>query len=364
MLILKDDLKVQMRDDFRSTLQLLKYLPKFQALGDNFGGDPLLQADVSLEIFKHMQEQLLLDTVPCRLRALIRGRSAPDAHIWLTVLPLPHLAYDFDPIGFQLLLKYHFGMSFLDHEIPCPSCMRVQDKAAAKAANGGGGGRFYHNKYNPKLGKFRPHVPSEFSSESTRSNVIPTMDIYLEHAIHCPCNGDRILKHDSLVRTFANYLKKKLRVRTDIEQRDSSGNKTRPHDVRLTCIDGDKELSYDFSVVATCCKTYVQNSAKEALYAAELRYKAKLSEIEKKGVVGLKPLPFIIESVGGLHPKASAAIYTIATRTAGGDVISVKSACKDIKTLLSVTLQKQNSLVLKFHYTDIFPVAVYRQSYA
>jgi hypothetical protein len=74
-------------------------------------------------------------------------------------------------------------------------------------------------------------------------------------------------------------------------------------------------------------------------------FKSKTTKYSDLPVVS-RPIPFILETLGGLHKVAADQVKGLAGRVAEFSNVSVKHASMELQTLLSITLQKFNGYML------------------
>ena len=234
----------------------------------------------------------ILDSVDVRTKALLLGKSMHYANSWLFATPNTYSNSIINPKAFQLLLKYHSAMPICVHDQRCLACGKK-------------------------------------------------MDAMGDHMISCNVTGQRIGKHNSLVRQVGSYLEKgKMTHRTEV-----GVEKDRMGDLVILDFANGRDLYVDLSVVSTLCASYRNMSSKEAGAAGFARRNEKLRKYaEQVEKVAFEPL--VVESIGGWNIEGKKLLKKIAARVALENFLEEKTLLRDMMTLFSICLQKINAQMM------------------
>ena len=236
----------------------------------------------------------LLSIADARGKALLNGRCMQYANGWLFGVPSEWLGSVIEPTSYRCLLKYHLGIPLSTGVVRCNECHALMDDMG-------------------------------------------------DHAISCATAGDRIAKHDTLVCSLAESLRKaNISVKTELGD-PNQADQTRPGDLVLLNWREGQDLYLDFSVASTLAPSYRALSSRKGGGSAEERVKFKLNKY-KDVVVKFEPL--VVESLGGWAESAIPLFKRFATRISEVEIIDPAKALARLLTSMSFRLQKLNGNML------------------
>jgi hypothetical protein len=227
-----------------------------------------------------------------RGKALLNSKSQKYANAWLLAVPAAFCGQKIAKAEFRAALKYHSMIPLYEREPTCPFC----NKRA---------------------------------------------DIFGDHFISCSTTGQRIEKHNTLVRFVAEKLRG-ARVPIVLSlgvDKDVMG------DLVLRNWRNGRDLYLDFSVAGVLTQSYRTKGALEKLGAAKARCEEKKKKYEQQmQIVDFQPIVF--ESLGAIEHSAIPILKLIASRISEFSFIESKEALKRLVTGLSIQLQKHNGAML------------------
>jgi hypothetical protein len=167
------------------------------------------------------------------------------------------------------------------------------------------------------------------------------LDVMGDHLIQCSSTGQRIGKHDALVRKMGEFLRKgKIAFVTEL-----GVDKDRMGDIVLLDFQRGSNLYVDLSVTSTLCQSYRVQGSKKQGAAGEMRRQEKLKKYAIQAEqVAFEPL--VVESLGGWNKQGQSLLKSIAARIATEGFTEEKSSLVNFMTGLSICLQQFNGAMM------------------
>jgi len=244
--------------------------------------------------------QILLNTSDQRTQALLKSKTMKNAQAWLTAIPSTYNGQYIQPLQFQSLLKFHTGMEIRSNHVQCAVC---RDNA----------------KKNTPLDKLG------------------------DHAITCGSSGQRIAKHNLVIKFITENLKAALMLHQTEERVDHAAL----GDIFILDWIAGRDLYVDVSITNPLCPSYRNLAAREVGGAKEAREKQKRDKY--KTVIEENNLlfqPIVADTLGGWGPEARRFFEKIVKAVATYKRTEFKSEMNVFMTGLSCRLQKSNALML------------------
>ena len=259
-----------------------------------------------------LESMLISDATPVHVRAHLRLVSQDGAGAWLNVAPAAEDDTEMTGQLFRVAVKRRVRAPLLEREAPCPCCGLA-------------------------------------------------MDVWMDHALVCSCNGDRTLRHNA-VRNLVYWLaavsgllpeKEKpglLPLRPEAEKlrgEQVSNNNRRPADVWVPQWGSGGPAAWDFAVTSALRSDNMFTAANEPSAAAatyEWHKRDHLSTAQQCGEQGLQFMPLVAEAHSGTWGPTARAVWHFLAKSwaaASGSDVSLTSA--KLAQRLSTTLQRANA---------------------
>jgi len=231
-----------------------------------------------------------------RIKGILMNRCKKYCNGWLYTVPAVWAGTNIKKFAFRCLLKYHSGIKILKEESKCSECGKKSD-------------------------------------------------VYGDHAISCGSTGQRIAKHDTLVKSLATTLNRAGILCSTELPADVQGD--RMGDIVLFNWIECRDMFLDFSVINSLCPSYRSLSAKDPFSASNKRVSEKWDRYYKT-VEDTKTMftPVVVESLGGWHEDAVHLFKKFANSIANMKRSNEKDERNALMTSMSIRLQKMNGEML------------------
>lgn len=233
-----------------------------------------------------------------RTRGILNARSLNNSSLWMLAIPSEWNGQAMDSTGFKSALKFNTCHPFTAPPVNCCQC----------------------------------------------KNTVVQLDSYGDHAVSCPCTGDRIGKHNAIIGILSRALTK-ARITHSKEVRV---DRTVMGDIVIDCWINDTPLYIDVSIVNPVAPSYIRSAqVKEgAITRREIEKRTKYSE-QINGPNAKLFQPVVCETFGGWKKESIMLFKLIAEKIAERKFTDVKTEFKILMTGLSFSLQKYNARMIK-----------------
>ena len=168
-----------------------------------------------------------------------------------------------------------------------------------------------------------------------------------DHALGCRNTGDRITRHNMLRDVIFEAASSADLGPTKEEKHLLPGTSARPGDVLIRRWASGKDGAIDVTVTGPLAATNVAAAAVKAGAALESACKRKLRETaDLCRQEGLVFLPFVMETLGGLHSGAVSQVRQISAALARSKGLQESEVTGQMFGRLSLTLMRGNALML------------------
>jgi len=188
------------------------------------------------------------------------------------------------------------------------------------------------------------------------------MDAFGDHALTCPCGGDRVKRHNGLRNEaffslgsagFCPELEKPgLLPPRDEEERVVSGlpaasSNRRPADVYVGRFRSDSPAALDFAATSGLRSDVLTHSARDGSVATQLYEDKKRNFLDTASLCsqeGFSFIPMVVEShAGGWGKEARKVFATMAQATAAASPVDTSTISDQLVQRLSCLLQRENA---------------------
>lgn len=296
----------------RRAVQLMEDRLPLSTLATLQAGDAVPQKVLSKALDRSAADAVMLAAAtPQHLQAHLRLVSAVGADAWLHASPVPDPDEKMDSELFRIALARRLRLPLLDAPGACPLCGAC-------------------------------------------------LDVFMDHALVCPCGGDRTLRHNSVRNVFhAKACAAGLRAEREkpgllpprpdgeVSRGDSLSHGRRPADVWVAGWEGTAAAAIDFAVASGLRADRIAESAVTpgAVWSRYEDFKrGHQGTASECRAVGLEFLPFVAEAHGGgLGLTARRVCARVAKAAAARDGEEVEAAAAGIARSISSSIHRENA---------------------
>lgn len=242
---------------------------------------------------------VLFGEADTHVKALMRSQRQDHSWAWKTAPASPDLMFAGNE--FQVAVRYSLRVPFFTESHPCP-----------------GGCGF-------------------------------VLDVFCDHARHCPKYGDLVNRHNAGVKLIANEFKAAL-INCTVEQRiDTSKSTSYTPDITSEPLPGlsSRAIAFDLTVINPLSDTMFEDAARKDLAAASegeaRKTRLHLDEMDRRGY---DFIPLALEATGGHAPKIAEVMHNVLRQKHVLSGVPFPELTNRFWYSFAVSLQRANALMI------------------